>query len=494
MRKLLAVVAAALALPAAAQAKEITGLAVCGPDDCEHAKITGFGHRDPIGGVATAPPLSQFLRIDFYSDVDAAGFSLFYEPVSGLVATEGQFRRLVWARLAPPIAAAVEEAAARVEPFPAPRVTGARIGARRVTGDPSSYLSLLTVEGPSVAPKTASAGLPIVIETAEPNPWTVPGLLYYPDDDVLQRSGTLVKLPAWLAADIEAGRSLGGEGGAARVPWLPIAVALVGTAALVALFLRTRSGRRRALVVASVLALALPAGAAAKGPLPAEVCGADSCRAAVLHLRLDGAAAAPPPGPFYELRVEYTSGLYYEPRSGRVAHADSFGAVTWSRAPVRVEGLRPHPAPRVSAAWVGDRRVSGDPSGYLSLLTLRGPFVVPEHPADFVWIRLESPTPNPWTSQALVYYPRDRVLLVEGSRYVGVPGRIADALAAAKPLSGGRTVPWLPIATLLAGAAGLLLLRTLGTWSASWRPSSSSTSSGRPRWLPGRTRRSSAAA
>ena len=236
-------VVVALALPPAAQAKELTGLAVCGPESCERAEIAGFGHGDPFKGVAANPPPSQFLRLDFYSDVDAAGFSVFYEPVSGLVATQGQFRRLEWARLAPPLATAVKEAARHVEPFSAPRVTGVRIGARRVTGDPSSYLLLLAVEGPSIAPKTASEGLPIVIETADPNPWTLPGLVYHPDDDVLQRSWTLVKLPAELAADIEAGRSLGPRAGGTNVPWLPVGVAVAGLLALAAS--RARGGARR---------------------------------------------------------------------------------------------------------------------------------------------------------------------------------------------------------------------------------------------------------
>ena len=56
MRRLLLVVLAALALPAAAHAKEITGLAVCGPADCEDADVSGFGHNAPFGGDSANRP------------------------------------------------------------------------------------------------------------------------------------------------------------------------------------------------------------------------------------------------------------------------------------------------------------------------------------------------------------------------------------------------------------------------------------------------------
>ncbi|MEX0673949.1 MAG: hypothetical protein WD067_04195 [Gaiellaceae bacterium] len=103
--------------------------------------------------------------------------------------------------------------------------------------------------------------------------------------------------------------------------------------------------------------------------------------------------------------------------------------------------------------------MSGDPSGYLPLVTLSGPFAVPEHPTAFEWIRLESPTPNPWTSQALVYYLRDRVLFTQGSVYVRVPDEVAAALEATRPLDDGPrspTIPWLAVAVALAGAVVLL--------------------------------------
>ena len=503
MKWLLAVIVAALALPAAAQAKEVDALAVCGPDACEDVDLAGFGHRDPIAGdsaTSDGPPPSDFLRIDFTVDGQAAAFSVFYVPRSGLVALEGRPGHVEWARLDPRIAPAVKEAATGLETFPAPRVTGVRVGDRNVQDDPASYLPLVTLEGPFVLPKTNEDAVPISFEAADPNPWTQASILYYPQDEVILRGGTFVKLPDVLAADIRAARALGGGGGTA-VPWLPIGVALAGAALLVALFLRTRTTRRRALVVAGLLALALPAGTAAKGPVSAELCGPDACREVAVTPHFQGSEPPPEPGPYYELRLDFGNGvqsrdIYYEPRSGLVSYAESYGSVSWERMRLDTAGLRPHPEPHITAAWVGDRPVSGDPSGYLKLVTLEGPWLTPEKPTDFQWIRLESNTPNPWTSQALVYYPRDRVLLTQGSSYVRVPDDVAVALEAARPLGDGArtTIPWIAIAAALAGAVALLLLRTLSPWSGSLRPSSSSTSSGRRSWRPGKTRRSSAAA
>lgn len=262
----------------------------------------------------------------------------------------------------------------------------------------------------------------------------------------------------------------------------------------------------RRLLAAIALTLALPAATAAKGPVLTQLCGPDECRdIGPVSYAFDARPHAPPrAGRYYELRFggggHASRGIYYEPRSALVAYSQEFGNIAWAPLvgpPLETAGLEPYPAPRVAAAWVGDTRVSGDPSGYLQLVTLSGPFVVPEHPTAFEWIRLESPTPNPWTSQPLVYYPRDRVLLVPGATYVQVPDAVAADLAAAHALddeSGRTTLPWIALATAVGGAVALLLLRTLGVWSGSLRPSSSSTSSGRRRWRPARTRRSSAAA
>jgi hypothetical protein len=512
MKRLLAVFFAALALPAAAQAKEINALAVCGADACEDVDMAGFGHRDPIAGdsaTADGPPPSDFLRIDFTVDGQVGAFTVFYEPNSGLVAIESRPGTVEWARLEPRIATAVKDAAKRLEPFPAPRVTGVRVGEEAVQGDPGSYLGLLTLEGEYVLPKTSRDAKGIRFETLDPNPWTAVTVLYYPEDDVIFRRGTFVKLPVGLAADIRAARGLG-TGGGTTVPWLPIGVALAGAALLVALFVRTRTARRRALVVASLLALAFPAGAGAKGLTGASLCGPEECRDLALTgfgsqepFDMSDTRSAPAPGPYYELRLEFehggeSRGIYYEPKSRLVAYSESYGNTAWAplvRPPLDTDGLEPYPTPTITAAWVGDRRVTGDPASYLRLFGLDGPFVVPSTRAHLTWIRLDSPMANPWTQNPIAYYPDDDVVLAGRSSYVRVPASVAAAVESARSLdSGGSVTPWIALGTGIAVAVALLLLRTLGPWSGSWQRSSSSTSSGRRSWRPGKTRRSSAAA
>ncbi|HEV8249768.1 MAG TPA: hypothetical protein VGQ15_07325 [Gaiellaceae bacterium] len=238
MRRLLLVVLAALLLPAAAQAKEITGLAVCGPSECEDADVGGFGHAAPFGGDSTGPPRGPYYRLALNVDGQPSGWGLFYEPTSGLAAREDNPGTWVWSRLAPKLATAVKDAAKRVEPFPAPRVTGARVGAERVHGDASTYAALLRVDGPPVVPKTSEDAVPITLTANAPNPWTEVTLLWYPHDRVLFRSpGTYVRLADGISDDVDAARPLG-SGGGTTVPWIPIAVALAGALALLLLGLR----------------------------------------------------------------------------------------------------------------------------------------------------------------------------------------------------------------------------------------------------------------
>jgi len=239
MRRLLLVIVAALTLPAAAHAKEITGLAVCGPADCEEADVAGFGHSAPFGGDSLGPPPARFYRLQLEIDGQTDAFGgLYYEPVSGLVAREDRPGVFVWSRLAPPLASAVKDAAKRVQPFRTPRVTGARVGGKIVPGDASSYRGLLDIEGPPAVPKSSATAVDIALEAAVPNPWTAVKLLYYPEDNVLFRSpGSYVRLPDAEAADVEAARPLG-DGGGKTLPWIALGVAVAGALLLLALSLR----------------------------------------------------------------------------------------------------------------------------------------------------------------------------------------------------------------------------------------------------------------
>jgi hypothetical protein len=197
MRRLLLVVVAALVLPAAAQAKELTALAVCGPGDCRDVDVSGFGHDAPFASDTNGPAPGPYHRLDVEVDGQSSAWGLFYDPGTGLVAREDRPGTWVWSRLAPSLAESVKDTAKRVQPFPAPRVSGARVGSKRVSG--STYAALIRADGPFVVPQTSEDAV------------TIP-----------------------LGA--------GPEGGT-HVPWIPIGVAAAGVLILLVLARRRASSR-----------------------------------------------------------------------------------------------------------------------------------------------------------------------------------------------------------------------------------------------------------
>jgi hypothetical protein len=226
-----------LALPGVAEAKGMNGITLCGPSGCVERELDGFGHRSTIEESDTglpAPSPSSFYRLMFgvapYVDPSNA---IDYEPKSGLVALEwGVSRWTRWERLDPEIASVVKDLARKLEPFPRPTVTEVKIGKRVLREDAASYLRLVGLRGKYVL----GDGHPVGVRFVSPveSPWTASSILYYPDNDVLLVSpATSIRLPADLAADIEAARPLrtGGDD-SSRFPWIPVDVAIVGAAVL----------------------------------------------------------------------------------------------------------------------------------------------------------------------------------------------------------------------------------------------------------------------
>ena len=249
MKRLAAAVLAALVLPAAAQAKGVTAMELCGADGCGKIAIPGGVGRDdePFdiarGGPAPMPAPYYELRLTFEH---GAGHSrgIYYEPRSGLVSYSESYGVTQWAPLEPPFREAVEEAAKRVEPYPTPRITAAYVGGRRVSGDASTYLRLYGVKGPFVVPDTAGDLEWIRLESPDANAWTTTPFAFYPRDGVLLTGAKYVKLPAALAADIAAARPLGSSPApAARLPWIVIGTAIAGLLVLVGIALRRTSAR-----------------------------------------------------------------------------------------------------------------------------------------------------------------------------------------------------------------------------------------------------------
>jgi hypothetical protein len=241
MRRLLLVVLAALLLPAAAHAKGITGFALCGPSECEDGDVSRLGHQAPFYDETNGPPPGRYYRVDLRVDGQSSGWTLFYEPVTGLVAREARPGTWLWSRLAPQLATFAKDAARRIEAFPRPRVTGARVGSKHIAGP--SYAALLRVAGPPVVPTTSARAVTMALLANRPNPWTQASLLWYPEDKVLFRSpGTYVRVPDGIAADIDAARPLG-AGDGPIVPWIPIAVLCAGALILLVPALRRTPSR-----------------------------------------------------------------------------------------------------------------------------------------------------------------------------------------------------------------------------------------------------------
>ena len=237
MKRLLLAVLIALAVPGTAEAKELTGFKLCGPDGCAGGKLSGFGHDgpfDPAGAGHAPPPPGEYYTLLLEVDGLTDAWTVYYEPRTGLAAYTTEQAWMVWSRIAPKLAGLVKEAAKEVTPFPRPTVSRVRIAGREVTGDLDSYLQLFELEGP-FAVQGGSESDVINLEAVRANPWTDAQLLYYPQDDIVQISAArTIRVSADIAADIEARRPLAGDDGLPVLPIVTLAAAALGLAAIAA--------------------------------------------------------------------------------------------------------------------------------------------------------------------------------------------------------------------------------------------------------------------
>jgi hypothetical protein len=206
VKKLLAVMLVALAVPATAAGKEITGLELCGPSACAAADRS-FGHEGlSLDAPVAPPPAAEYYRVQLEID-GASQFGFYYVPARGLVTSETEAGWTQWMRPAPAFARTLRRLAQRVEPFPAPKVRSVLVDGRRITAAASSYLDLYEVRGKPGYP----GDYPIVrlsLHGDVPSPWTDTKLVYFPQNDVLQVApGRFVRVPAAVAAKLEASRA-----------------------------------------------------------------------------------------------------------------------------------------------------------------------------------------------------------------------------------------------------------------------------------------------
>ena len=245
----------------------------------------------------------------------------------------------------------------------------------------------------------------------------------------------------------------------------------------------------RTLFLLAATALVLAAPANAKELAKAELCGPAGCVAvggdADLRLVPTGGeiTTGPPPlGAYHELVVTMAEGpdahdtstwmIWYVPSAGVLAAPGEGGAVTFM--PVFGESatfmkslakrVEPFAAPRITAAYVGGRRVTGDPGTYAQLLAAPDAGAAWREADDWAPVELRSLERSPWTNGALsLSYSEATGILRRGPDLVRLADGLAADVAAARaldPAGGGTTLlPWLAAAALL---AAMVLLAGLG--------------------------------
>jgi hypothetical protein len=248
---------AVLAVPTPAVAKEVSNIAVCGPDGCkDFGNPSGTGGTmfpgSPDGGpIAQMPGPAAFYELRYTMDAEGeqGTWSQWYVPSVGMVASRDEREGIYWNRFENP---ALASFAKEIKPFPKPEITAVTIGDRRITDNPASYLRLLTVQNvdPNAYPKGVADWQQVTFVAKQRSPWTTSesNIHFSPSNGMLQRGIEVLKLPDEMAADLRSGSALAGGGDSAGFPWRTVLFALFGALALLIAASFIRPLRRRVFV------------------------------------------------------------------------------------------------------------------------------------------------------------------------------------------------------------------------------------------------------
>ena len=246
--------AAALLLPGAATAKEVTAVETCGVDGCKTvrdrdvlSRLEQSAGESDVRGAPARPAPFYVVRVTVDGGDQQFTWESFYVPSARTMRGTDERKRAFWRRVPEGERAILDSLAAAVTPFPAPEVVRATVG-RKPAADPASYLALYRLEGRRAAYPRKADWIRIRLYSARRSPWTDGAnvLAYSPSARALERDGELVRVPKRVGRQIRTGAALhlsSGETGGRRTAFSAFVGALPLLAAA-AVALRRRGDRR----------------------------------------------------------------------------------------------------------------------------------------------------------------------------------------------------------------------------------------------------------
>ena len=232
---------AALAAAAPALAKEPIRATFCGASGCRTFEDPATLNMIP-GGEGTVPlgPAVPYYRVEIVAGErgnpqNQHSFFTYYVPSADAMAFEEPEGVMRYHPIfGAPTINLMRRLTRGLEPFPRPVVTRANVGERLVRGEAArSYLELFDALPESEPAEAPNDWIYIDLRSTRPSPWTDAkiDLVYSPGENLLERGWTRVKVPAAIAADVEAARALDGSSARSwRLAFAAVPLGLLGLA------------------------------------------------------------------------------------------------------------------------------------------------------------------------------------------------------------------------------------------------------------------------
>jgi hypothetical protein len=255
-RFLLVVSTAALLYPAAAAAKSVQGVELCGSDGCQSKQTTdaalfaegGNGPFAGLGGIVQPAKPSPWYRGALLLGEKGKVFGrirFFYVPGANLLVQPGDGNEQpAWWPGQPNLRKIVAALAARVTPFDPPRDVRVSVDGRQVV-DPRSYLRLYTIGARTDRFPTEEEGVGLSFTSRTATPWTTGNyMVLYPKSHLLIRDGQMVAVSPTISDRVVRGASLDGGGSRWLIAALMGAVLAAALSALAVVVRRARPAPR----------------------------------------------------------------------------------------------------------------------------------------------------------------------------------------------------------------------------------------------------------